>query len=190
MSDIENDDLEVPVQDEMTSLKERAAQLGVKYHPSISLDKLREKVNAAIEGATDDAPDPKEAKAPAAESEHQMRMRLKKEAHKLVRIRVTCMNPMKTEWPGEIFTVGNAVIGSVKKYVPFNTDEGWHVPHIIYQVMKDKMFQIFVNVKTKNGVTVRQGKLIKEYAIEVLPDLSATELAELAQRQAMAKSID
>jgi len=37
---------------------------------------------------------------------------------------------------------------------------------------------------------VRQGKLIKEFAIEVLDALTPGELHELAQRQAMAKSID
>ena len=100
------------------------------------------------------------------------------------------MNPAKKEWEGEIFTVGNAVVGSVKKYVPFNADEGWHVPYIIYEALRERQCQIFVSSKTKNGVTMRQGKMIKEYAIEVLPPLTEEELKDLAQRQAMAKSID
>ena len=111
------------------------------------------------------------------------------EATKLVRIRVTCMNPAKKEWEGEIITVGNAGVGTYKKYIPFNADEGWHVPNIIYQALQERQCQVFVSSKTKNGVTIRQGKLIKEFAIEVLPPLTEEELKDLAQRQAMAKSI-
>ena len=39
MSEIQSDDLPVP--DELTSLKQRADMLGITYHPSIGLDKLR-----------------------------------------------------------------------------------------------------------------------------------------------------
>ena len=100
------------------------------------------------------------------------------------------MNPMKNEWPGEIFTTGNDVVGTFKKYVPFNADDGWHVPHIIYEMIRDRQCQVFTTTRTKNGVGVRQGKLIKEFAVEVLSDLTEAELAELAQRQAMAKAVD
>ena len=172
-------------QDELGTLKARADLLGVKYHPSISLEKLREKVTASLET---------EIKSEgtgirAAESETQKRIRLQQEASKLVRIRVTCMNPVKKEWEGEIFTVGNAGVGTFKKYVPFNADDGWHVPNIIYETMKERQCQVFTSSKTKNGVTMRQGKLIKEFAIEVLPPLTEEELKDLAQRQAMAQSI-
>ena len=188
-------DQTIPVPDELTVLKARATTMGINFHPSIGVDKLREKIQASL----DNKPDPDEqassaavASTPAAvvESDNAKRLRLKQEALRLVRIRVTCMNPAKKEWEGEIFTSGNAVIGSVKKYVPFNADEGWHVPHCIYQVMKDRMCQVFVNGKSRDGVTVRQGKMIKEFAIEVLPQLTKDELDELARRQAMSKSID
>ena len=181
------DNQEVVV-DELTTLKERAQMLGVSFHPSIGLEKLREKVNAAVAGDAEPAPEkPQDA---AEETEGQRKKRLKEEALKLVRVRVTCMNPAKSEWSGEILTAGNSVIGSVKKYVPFNADDGWHIPHVLYEFMRDRMCQVFINTKTKNGVTVRQGKLIREFAIEVLPDLTQEELHDLAQRQAMSKSID
>lgn len=181
------DNQEVVV-DELTTLKERAQMLGVSFHPSIGLEKLREKVNAAVAGDAEPAPEkPQDA---AEEPEGQRKKRLKEEALKLVRVRVTCMNPAKSEWSGEILTAGNSVIGSVKKYVPFNADDGWHIPHVLYEFMRDRMCQVFINTKTKNGVTVRQGKLIREFAIEVLPDLTQEELHDLAQRQAMSKSID
>lgn len=109
-----------------------------------------------------------------------------KEATKLVRIRVTCMNPAKKEWEGEIFTVGNSVIGTHKRFVPFNADEGWHVPQIMLDMIKNRECQVFITEKSKHGVSVRRGKLIKEFAVEVLPPLTEEELKDLAQRQAMA----
>ncbi len=125
-----------------------------------------------------------------AETENQKRLRLRNEANEQVRIRVSCLNPNKKDWQGEIFTVGNAAVGTFKKFVPFNTEEGWHVPRMILQAMQERQCQIFVNEKTKNGVTVRRGKQIKEFAIEILPSLTQTELNELARRQAMANGQD
>lgn len=175
------------VQDELSTLKARADLLGVSYHPSIGVEKLREKLAAAMED-TEPKNEGTGIGAPV-ESEAQKRLRLMQEATKLVRIRVTCMNPAKKEWEGEIITVGNAGVGTYKKYIPFNADEGWHVPNIIYQALQERQCQVFVSTKTKNGVTIRQGKLIKEFAIEVLPPLTEEELKDLAQRQAMAKSV-
>lgn len=177
------------VQDELSTLKARADLLGISYHPSIGVEKLREKLAAAMEGDAKETKNEGTGIGTPVESEAQKRLRLMQEATKLVRIRVTCMNPAKKEWEGEIITVGNAGVGTYKKYIPFNADEGWHVPNIIYQALQERQCQVFVSSKTKNGVTIRQGKLIKEFAIEVLPPLTEEELKDLAQRQAMAKSV-
>ena len=188
----ENQDAEVIVQDELDALKARANLLGVKFHPSISLEKLREKVNAAVtsEGATTSEEEAKDSTEPKQETIGEKRKRLKAEALKLVRIRLTCLNPAKKEWEGEIITVGNSLIGSVKKFIPFNADDGWHVPHVIYQQLKERQCQVFYTATDARGNKVRKGKLIKEFAIEVLPPLTKEELEELARRQAMAKAID
>ena len=190
---MENDNSnELPVVDELTVLKARADLLNVSYHPNIGVDKLREKVAAKL----NDTPDPdsvelakkpaaKEAEVAAVESEGARRNRLKKASNELVRINVTCMNPAKKEWEGEIFTTGNAVVGTFKKFVPFNTTEGWHVPRIIFDMIQQRQCQIFRNEKAKNGVTIRKGMLIKEFAVEMLPPLNQTEISELARRQAM-----
>lgn len=191
-----SDDTEL-VQDELATLKQRADLLGINYHPSIGVEKLRDKLAAAT------AAEPPVAKpeAPAAasvpdapvavvETEHQMRLRLKQEATRLVRIRLTCMNPAKKDWDGEIITVGNTLVGSISKYVPYNAEDGWHVPHMMFEFLKERQCQIFVTTKSRNGVTVRQGKMIKEFAIEELPPLTLAEIEELARRQAMAKSVD
>lgn len=187
----EGDDL---VQDELTSLKARADLMGLKYHPSIGLDTLREKVNAAatatekpVAAPTEDVA-PNVAAAPAVESDSERRYRKKREANELLRCRLTCMNPAKSEWEGEVFTAGNSLVGSFTKFVPFNNEEGWHIPRIIYNQIVQRQCQIFVSAKDDRGNTIRKGKLIKEFAIEVLPNLTPDELKDLAVRQAMAKS--
>lgn len=192
MSATDNDDV-LSTADELTALKERADLLGVKYHPSISLEKLREKVNASIEGTEPEAPKKAAKAAPVeehVETDAERRARKKKEANELIRIRVTCMNPAKSEWEGEIFTAGNSLVGSFTKYVPFNAEDGWHVPRIIYNQIIQRQCQIFVTVRDSRGNSTRKGKLIKEFAVEVMPNLTAEELHDLAQRQAMAKSVD
>lgn len=188
----ENQDAEVVVQDELDALKSRANLLGVKFHPSISLEKLREKVNAAVtsDGAATSEEEAKDSAEPKQETIGEKRKRLKTEALKLVRIRLTCLNPAKKEWEGEIITVGNSLIGSVKKFVPFNADDGWHVPYVIYQQLKERQCQIFQAATDARGNKIRKGKLVKEFAVEVLPPLTKEELEELARRQAMAKAID
>lgn len=188
MSDIDNDTgLVVP--DELATLKERADMLGVKYHPSISLEKLREKVNANVIGVSPAVKEP--VNTVTEESVVQRRIRKKKEANELVRIRITCMNPAKKEWDGEIITAGNALVGSFSKFIPFNdADDGWHVPRIIYNQLVDRQCQVFTTVRDGRGNSSRKGKLIKEFAIEVLPNLTPAELTVLARKQSMAKAVD
>ena len=95
---------EVLEQDELSVLKARADLLGISYHPSIGVEKLRDKLNSVIEGETKETKN--EGTSKSGETEAQKRLRLQAEATKLVRIRVTCMNPAKREWNGEIITTG------------------------------------------------------------------------------------
>ncbi|WP_225784515.1 hypothetical protein [Xenophilus sp. Marseille-Q4582] len=185
-------DLEISPADELAALKSRADLLGVKYHPSISAEKLREKI-AAAQAEQPQAQNQASTAAETgvvAETANQMRKRLKDEALRLVRIRLTCMNPAKREWDGEIFTVANSMIGSVKRFVPFNAEDGWHVEHILYEFLRDRQCPIYVNAKDSRGNTIRKHKMIKEFAIEILPALTSEELQELAARQAATRAID
>jgi len=187
----------IPTQDELSVLKKRADQMGLKYHPNIGLDKLKKKVADTLNGVSDSEPEPEvKTETPLAatranpgsvphETKLQMQTRLRKDATKLIRIKVACMNPNKKEWEGEIFTVSNSVVGTIKKYVPFNNEEGWHVPYMIYNMMKERQCQIFQKKRDKTGVSSVHGKLINEFSIEVMPPLNKDELNDLAQRQAM-----
>lgn len=168
--------------EELKLLKQRADQIGVNYSPNIGLDTLRDRVQAKLEGKED----PKEDEAPkkkANESKLERRNRIKREALKLRRIRVTCMNPQKRDYQGEIFTVSNNVLQD-RRFVPFDT--AWHVPQIMYNMIKERKYQVFTKKKSPQGVEYKVGKLIPEFAIEDLPPLTKKELEKLAQRQKMA----
>lgn len=171
---------------ELEALKDKATQLGIKFHPSIGEDKLREKINEALEEEDLDAGEdtPPEEVGTEKETQAQFNARKKAEASELVRVRITCMNPNKREWEGEIFTAGNAVVGTFRKMVPFNVE--WHVPRIILNQIKQRQCQVFFTARNEKGQKFRKGKQIAEFAIEELPALTEKDLKELAQRQAMA----
>jgi hypothetical protein len=186
---------EVVVIDELAMLKERADIMGVKYHPNIKLEALKAKVNAKMDG--EDSYDDEEADTIVTNNEvmaletsvplmretpAQLKAQRKQECLKLVRIRVACMNPVKANMKGEIVSVGNSEIGMIKKFVPFNAEQGWHVPNLILQELRNKQFVSHYDTKVGNKI-VTKTKLIPEYSIEILDPLSAEELKDLAQRQ-------
>lgn len=177
--------------DELTLLKEQAKKLNIGFSPNIGLDALKAKVKAVLEN---EAPVVEEVAEPVAlgslvESTGKRRARLRKEANVLVRVIVSCRNPSKKEWQGEFFTVSNSVIGTIKKYVPFDTEEGWHVPVALYNMIKERQYQHFYKVKV-DGKEVTRGKLVPEFNVQLLPQLTKAELQELAQRQAITRSIE
>lgn len=181
-----------PVPDELEVLKQRATLMGVKFHPSISVEKLKTKIADKIAGKSSDDEDekPKADAEDSVESENARRIRLRDEATKLVRVNITCMNPNKREIEGEIITGGNSLVGSFKKFILFNTPDGFHVPAVLLNILKSRKCQVFITERTKGGIAVRKSKLINEFAIEVLPPLDKEELQELAARQAATHAID
>lgn len=212
MSDqIQNDDddgSDAPMS-ELDALKARAQTLGLTFSPKIGLETLRNKVNAAILGETLPETDPEEfqgeVQAPVAaavapqrrltreEREMQMRSDIRAEQLRLVRLRITNLNPSKAQLHGEIFTVANRYIGIVKKFVPYGeaTDNGYHVPWVIYEQLKEREF---LQTKTRPGRTnagqiILDQKWVKEFALEVLAPLTTQELASLAAQQAAARGM-
>lgn len=119
----------------------------------------------------------------------QAKLKARREALALVRVIVSQKDPMKSNWEGEIITVGNDIVGDVKKYVPFNLDEGYHIPRMIANVLKGKECTIFIN-KRVNGQNVQTAKLIKAYSVTELQPLTQEELDELAADQSARHAID
>ena len=110
---------------------------------------------------------------------------LYKKAMKLVRVQIACNDPNKREWEGEIFTVRNASLPEVKKYVPFNVPT--HVPQILLNMIKEKELQTFVSSKAANGTVTKKSRLIPMYAIQELPPLTAQELEAIKRKQLVEK---
>lgn len=171
---------ELPITSELDALKARATIMGIQYHPNISLEKLRERVNAAIQGADNPDSDQRPAKD---ETDVARRSRLKKKASRLIRVRIHCNDPAKKEWPGEYITVGNNAVGTYRKFIPYNLDEPTHIPEIILNALREKRVQVFTTKRGKNGFPTRESKSIAAYTIEVLPPLTPEELKQLAQSQ-------
>jgi hypothetical protein len=111
-----------------------------------------------------------------------------KEAQRLIRCRITCMNPNKRNWTGEIFSVGSAKIGTTKKFIPYNSPEPYHLPRILFDELKERKCRIGYIEKLPNGKEVNRYKLINEFAIEVLSPLTPEEVKEMARKQALVAS--
>lgn len=213
---------QAPVTDELSMLKARAKLMGITHSNNISLEKLKEKIEAKLAGEADPEPEaepepegviglsadlalaapsgaPKAFVAPAgrkltkAEQEQQVRNQLHEECMYLVRCRITCLNPAKKDLHGDIFTVGNRYVGTVKKYIPFGeqTDDGFFIPKILYDDLVERRFQQIVTKRDpRTGSNTVTTRWVREFAIEVLPNLTQEELDKLALAQAAAGSVD
>ncbi len=168
---------------ERDSLKALADQQGLTYKENIPTDRLR----ALVYGAVDDVNEPV---AVVEESPADKRLRIRNAALKLIRVNITCMNPAKAAYTGELFTIGNSIIPTITKMVPFGTPEGYHIPQILLDHIKGKEFQTFIPKKGKNGIDTVTSKCIREYAVEILPSLTPTEIQEIAKLQAMKSNQD
>jgi len=110
---------------------------------------------------------------------------------KLIRVIVRPNDPLKLESRGEIFSFGNSIANGgkvVKKFVPFNNEEGWHIPNIIFENIKAAECQIFKKV-TRNGQETMEAQKIKAYNVEVLSDLTQEEIDRIAIRQKSTSSV-
>ena len=140
MTDIDNigpAELEIP--SELDSLKAKAKTMGIKHHPSIGVEKLKAKIEEHV-AALEKTPEAPAKIKPVVRS---ARAALKREQLVLVRIRVTAMNPQMKGLKGQYFAVANGLVGTVKKYIPFDSPYGWHVPEILVNELESKQYQTF-----------------------------------------------
>lgn len=197
--------------DELTLLKQQAALMGIAHSNNIGVEALRKKVAAKMEEQPDNTDDegneivqpiatqpnplastaPASAPAAAPVRVKSLSQHLQDEALKLVRIRIACMDPKKQDLEGEIFTVANEYIGTVRKHVPFGekTDNGYHVPYCIYELLKAREF-LHVQTRTVAGQIETKTRWVKEFSIEVLDPLTDEELEALAADQRATGRLD
>lgn len=188
-----SEDVQKP-QDELTLLKQRATQMGVTFSPNIGIETLRQRINDKMEGKGEDTEEPAPTNQvnavvevdPDVLTAAQYRQKKKREAEKLIRVRITNMNPQKTDLPGEVFTVANGVVGTIRKYVPFGgeaAEVGYHVPQIILNMLKRRKFYSVSTKRDDKGRPYQVKQERSEFAIEILEPLTKEELEKLALDQ-------
>ena len=198
----ENEDAILTEADELSLLKQRARMMGVQFSNNIGLESLKERIRAKQEGESESneqksevAPlsDPAKS-APVAGKRKTLRQHLIEENMKLVRLRITNLDPKKKDLPGEVFTVANEHLGTVRKFVPYGevTDNGYHVPYCIYKALKARKFlniRTFKDRQNQNQIKVEQS-WAQELALEVLPTLTPDEIKKLAAAQSAAGGLN
>lgn len=176
------------MQDEMKELKARATALGVAFSPNIGYETLLERVEEAefsSKSVKAAAPDEVQKAEPVVTPTLTLREQLKRDYTKLVRLRITCMNPNKSDLSGEYITVANEYIGTITKFIPFGkgSENGYHVPECLHLMLKSREYLAVSTTKDRRGNTIITSKYLPEFSIEVLPPLTEKELHELRVAQ-------
>lgn len=201
---------EKPEKSVLAELKEQANLLGIAYPANANVAKMTQlikeyRAQIAQEANTDNldlsgtvVPNIQEnvsnrfSDAPRGKSLGQ----LKDEAFKLIRCRVTVNNPSKQQMEGQIITVGNDVIGTASKFIPFQPmyyENGYHIPKIIVDYMKEMTHTRYPKKKDNTGATLEDHgnvRLVKDFIIEELPTLTEEGLRELAEQQSATRSLE
>lgn len=197
--------LEVTEAERLDILKAQADELNIAYSNNIGFDTLSARIRAELQKhVIEDAKAALEARQAQREEieraaqeratnglakplnieERAMKQRnaLIQDATKLVRCRISNHHPNKKALKGEVFTVVNDLIGTIRKYVPYEVEDdlGWHIPYCIYLQLKDRKFQ---QIKVEKDPNTRRDTqrmtLVKEFTIDVLPQLTQEEINEL-----------
>tara|TARA_Y100001963_G_scaffold139959_1_gene206393 strand:- start:21527 stop:22177 length:651 start_codon:yes stop_codon:yes gene_type:complete len=167
-------------------LEEEAQRLNVDFRANIGDETLRARIKEAKEKGAKLLPD----NAPVvAAPEHtyrspaEVREKKQKELSRLVRVHITCMNPNKSAWQGEIFCFGNEIV-SLKRMVPFDVDT--HVEKALLDMIKARRYRVAHKPKKGKGSNQVSIRMVPEFAIKELTPLSQEEMKDLAAQQAAA----
>ena len=195
---------QTPQPTELDMLKQRAKLMGITFSNNIGLDALKAKIeehkagvaqkqdtSSIVQTAQNDDPI-EQVEQTLKVKKVSLRSYLQKEKMKLVRLRITNLDPKKKDLPGEILTVANEYLGTVRKFVPFGeqTDNGYHVPYCLYEMMRDRKFLSIKTRKGPRGQTIVEQQMAREFALEILPPLTEAELARLSTAQQAAGGIE
>lgn len=159
----------------LDELKAYADEQGIKYTAKTTqtqLQKLIDKHNEDVE----------------AQVANDVATEVTKDAMKLLRVIITPMNPLKRDIQGDIFSVGNSVIPTYTKYVPYNVE--WHIPQIMYDMLNEKEETAMIKSRDNRGRDVIHTRTIKAFNIAVLPPLTQAQLDELARVQSVREQAD
>lgn len=188
-------DDEAPVQmSELDLLKQQARMMGIEFSNNIGVETLRKKIEerTAEDAASSTVQEP-EPQPEQPVRKKSLRDEIYEREMKLVRVRITNMDPMKAKRPGDYFTIANKYLGTVRKFIPYGeqTDNGFHIPHCLYQMLKDRKFaQVQIRKNPDTGHESVVTRMVREFAIEVLDPLTPEEIKRLAQAQLASGSLE
>jgi hypothetical protein len=201
----ETGSIETPMT-EIDTLKQRARTMGIAIPGNIGITSLKNKIEARLSGSpvTDEDDDEVEETKPRKKSakdepkktksqiEQELRDSLYKTAMRLRRVQIYCLNPAKNDLMGEIISVGNRYIGTVKKLIPYGeaTDGGYHIEQVLYDDLKSRKFQQLRFKKSVDGSRIPESRWVPEYNIVDMPDLTKDELDELKLAQQAAERVN
>lgn len=123
-----------------------------------------------------------------------LRQVVRAKALRMHRVKITNLDPADAQLNGAIVTAVNKFTGKVAKYVPYGDDEapnGYHIQEILLNQLKNQKFPLRKEIKGGQfGVKKYKTTMINKFAIEILPPLTKKQLADLADHQRAAHSID
>ncbi len=188
---------DIAMPDELTVLKQRATLMNIQFSNNIGVDALRKKIEDAqskdeVEPEVEVATVNPLGDTPAPVKKMTLGQKIRMEQTRLVRVRIQNLDPKKKDLPGEVITVANEYMGTIRKFVPYGeaTDGGYHIPYCIYEFLKNRKFQNIRVLKGKGGQPRIEQGWVREFSIEVLPALTQEELNQLAQAQIAAGSLN
>jgi len=202
-----DDEDDTPKPDRLSMLKMRATAMGISYSNNISEEVLSNKIKDKLAGNAEVKLEPviehkldNEMLAKSNDAvtttvtpvkQKTLRQHLRDEAMRLIRVRITNLDPKKKDLPGEIITVANDYIGTVRKYIPFGeqTEDGYHIPFVLYEELKSRKFVSIKTKKVRGQIQVEHG-WATEYSLDVLEPLTEKELQNLAIAQQAAGSVE
>lgn len=161
---------------ELTSLKQRADLMGIKYNANVTVESLKEKINEKLNNnkeTVDESSDDFDIN------------KYRKEQLKLIRCRINCLDAEKNDVQGMFISVCNKYLGKITKYIPIHMaadSAGYHIPYCIYKSIKNDYK--YISRSKHNGSDLQYDIDEKPlFDIVVLPPLTKKELEELASEQ-------
>ena len=201
MSELESKLNNLSEQETVETLKELKAQadlMGIKYPVNANVKKMVELIDEHKKSLEEENTETTSTSSTSVSQTPRTNKigSVLDEAMKLIHVRVTVNNPSKQSREGEIISAGNAVIGFVSKFVPYQPafyENGYHIPKIILDAMKEMKHTRYPKKKDRFNATMDdydKARLVPDFTIEELPPLTEQELKELAEYQQANRTVE
>lgn len=190
-------DDELPDDDEPTELellRDRAKFMGLKFKKTDDVEALKTMINEKLDAPVAETTERPKATASVETADEpsklpvakptSLRKELQRENLRLVRVRITNLDPKDDDLSAQLFTVDNEYLGTVSRVIPFGeaTDNGTHIEYCLYKLLKGMKF---LRIKTVGkGINAKTEQAwVSKFAIEILDPLTSEELDALKASQ-------